>query len=174
MLRALCHKEGIGLTVLEPISVSGITVSSSAIRDALMSGQIKQANELLGRPFSLKTVVINGQRLARKLGFPTVNQAFPSRMLIPSYGVYVTRVTIEGHTKKRYGITNVGVRPTVGGNAVFAETNIFDFSGDLYGRWVKVEFLHFIREERKFDNIDSLTAQVDKDITTAKDFIKTL
>ena len=173
-MRALCAKEGIGLTVLEPISVSGITVSSSAIRDALKSGQTEKANKLLGRPFSLKTVVINGQHLARKLGFPTVNQAFPSRMLIPAYGVYVTRVTIEGRTKKYYGITNVGTRPTVGGDAVFAETNIFDFSGDLYGRWVNVEYIHFIREERKFDSIDALAAQIDKDISVAKEYIKAL
>ena len=174
MLRSLCREGGVGLTVLEPISVGGLTVSSSAIRDALISGQVEKANALLGRPFSLKTIVISGQHLARKLGFPTVNQTFPSRMLIPAYGVYVTRVTIEDRSKKYYGITNVGVRPTVGGNVVFAETNIFDFSGDLYGKWVKVEYLHFIREERKFDGIESLAAQIDKDIAETKAYISSL
>ena len=174
LLRKLCDKYGVGLTVLEPISVSGVTVSSSAIRDALISGQIELASTLLGRPYSLKTVVISGQRLARKLGFPTVNQEFPSRILIPSYGVYVTRVTVEGKKKQYYGITNVGVRPTVGGKAVFAETNIFDFSGDLYGKWVKVEYLHFIRPEQKFESIEALTAQVNKDIEKAKAYIKSL
>ena len=174
MLRKLCEDAKIGLTVLDPISVSGITVSSSAIRDALKAGETEKANALLGRPFSLKTVVISGQHLARKLGFPTVNQSFPSRMLIPSYGVYVTRVSIEGRSKKYYGITNVGIRPTVGGNTVYAETNIFDFSGDLYGRWVKVEYLHFIREERKFDDIEALASQIDKDIAEAKAYISSL
>lgn len=172
MLKELCKKTGVGLTVLEPISVSDTTVSSTAIRDALASGQIEKANALLGRPFTLKTVVIGGQRLARRLGFPTVNQAFSSRMLIPAYGVYVTRVTIEGKRKSYYGITNVGVRPTVGGDSVFAETNIFDFSGDLYGRWVKVDFLHFIRWEQKFDGIEELKLQVNQDITEAKAYIE--
>ena len=174
LLTRLCKKSGIGLTVIEPISVEGITVSSSAIRDALTSGQAEMASALLGRPYSLKTVVISGQRLARKLGFPTVNQEFLSRMLIPKYGVYVTRVTIEGSRKRYYGITNVGVRPTVGGKTVFAETNIFDFSGDLYGRWVKVEYLHFLREEIKFDGIDALAAQVNEDIDAAKRYISQL
>ena len=174
MLRTLCNSFGIGLTALEPISVLGVTVSSSAIRDALASGKIENANALLGRPFSLKTVVISGQHLARKLGFPTVNQSFPSRMLIPAYGVYVTSVTIEGRAKKYYGITNVGVRPTVGGETVFAETNIFDFSGDLYGRWVKVEYLHRIREERKFDSLEALTEQINRDISEAKSYIMSL
>lgn len=174
MLKALCEKMKIGLTVLDPISVGDITVSSSAIRDALSSGQVEKANALLGRPFSLKTVVISGQHLARKLGFPTVNQSFPDRMLIPSYGVYVTRVSIEGRSKKYYGITNVGIRPTVGGNAVFAETNIFNFSGDLYGRWVKVEYLHFIREERKFNGIEALASQIDKDIAEAKKYVENM
>lgn len=171
LLKKLCKENGIGLTVLPPIEVSGITVSSSSIRDALAAGEVETANGLLGRPYSLKTVVISGQKLARKLGFPTVNQEFPSRMLIPMYGVYVTRVTVEGLRKKYYGITNVGIRPTVGGNTVFAETNIFDFSGDLYGRWVKVEYLHFIRAEKKFDGIDTLAKQVNEDICAAKEYI---
>ena len=174
MLQKLCAESGVGLTVLDPISVSDVTVSSSAIRDALVSGKIEDANALLGRPFSLKTVVISGQHLARKLGFPTVNQSFPSRMLIPAYGVYVTSITIEGRAKKYYGITNVGVRPTVGGETVFAETNIFDFSGDLYGKWVRVEYLHHIREERKFDSLEALTEQIHRDIAEAKNYIKTL
>ena len=92
-------------------------------------------------------------------------------MLVPKYGVYVTHVTVEGKKRKFYGITNVGVRPTVGGTSLFAETNIFDFSGDLYGKTVKVEFLKFIREERHFENIDSLKEQVLLDITAAKNFI---
>lgn len=173
-LRALCKINGIGLTVISPVSVDGVTVSSSSIRDALVSGQTEKATALLGRPYSLKTIVISGQHLARKLGFPTVNQEFSSRMLIPKYGVYVTRVTVESKRRKYYGITNVGVRPTVGGTSLFAETNIFDFSDDLYGRYVKVEFLHFIRAERKFDGIDALTEQVNKDIAAAKEYINSL
>lgn len=174
LLRHFCEESGIGISVISPVSVDGITVSSSAIRDALTSGQTELATKLLGRHYSLKTVVISGQRLARRLGFPTVNQEFSSQMLIPKYGVYATRVTVEGRKKVFYGITNVGVRPTVGGKSLFAETNIFDFSDDLYGRWVKVEFLHFIRDEKKFNGIDALAAQVNEDILAVKKYFSEL
>ncbi len=171
LLRRLCEETHTGLTVLSPVTVSGITVSSSSIRDALLSGDPETAEQLLGRPFSLKTVVINGQRLARRLGFPTLNQEFSSGGLVPKYGVYVTRVYIANRKKPYYGITNVGVRPTVGGTSVFAETNIFDFSENLYGKSVKVEFLHFLRDEQKFDGLEALTAQVNSDIDNAKKYI---
>ena len=174
LLRRLCEETHTGLTVLSPVTVSDITVSSSSIRDALLSGDPKTAEALLGRPFSLTTVVINGQRLARKLGFPTVNQEFSSGGLVPKYGVYVTRVYIASRKKPYYGITNVGVRPTVGGTSVFAETNIFDLSEDLYGKAIKVEFLHFLRDEQKFDGLDALTAQVNSDIENAKKYISML
>ena len=174
LLAELCSKNNIGLSVIPPVSVSGITVSSSAIRDALADGKTEIATALLGRPYSLRTIVINGQHLARKLGFPTVNQEFPSRMLVPKYGVYVSQVTIANRRKKYFGITNVGIRPTVGGTALFAETNIFDFSDDLYGSSVKIEFLSFIREEKNFESIDALSVQVNEDIKKAKEYIKLL
>ena len=174
LLRRLCEETNTGLTVLSPVSVSGVTVSSSSIRDALLSGDPETAARLLGRPFSLKTIVISGQRLARKLGFPTVNQEFSSGGLVPQYGVYATRVYISNRKKPYYGITNVGIRPTVGGTAVFAETHIFELSENLYGKAVKVEFLHFIRDEQKFDGLEALTAQINKDIESAKKYISEL
>ena len=172
MLAELCKERGIGFTTVNAVSVSGITASSSAIRDALTDGNTELATALLGRPYSIKTVVISGQHLGRRLGFPTLNQKLPEGRLVPKRGVYVTKIAVDGYKKHYFGITNVGIRPTVGGTALFAETNIFDFSDDLYGRTVTVEFLDFLREERKFPTLTLLTEQIKKDVLTAKEYIK--
>lgn len=174
MLEELCKQKGIGFTALQAVSVSGVTASSSAIRDALMDGNTQLAGSLLGRPYALRTIVISGQQLGRRLGFPTLNQEFPTGRLVPKHGVYVTRITVDSEKRSFFGITNVGTRPTVGGTSLFAETNIFDFSGDLYGKTVKVEFLNFLREERKFPTLTLLTEQIEKDVLTAKEYIKSL
>ena len=135
------------------------------------AGEAERVTAVLGRPYSLRTVVVNGQKLARQLGFPTVNQAFSPGILVPRYGVYATRVTMQGTKKCYYGITNVGVRPTVGGETLCAETHIFDFNGDLYGKWVKVEFLSFIRGEIQFESLEALQKQVYADIAQAAEII---
>ena len=93
-------------------------------------------------------------------------------MLIPKFGVYVSEIIIENSDQKLYGITNVGIRPTVGGSTPFVETHIFDFSGNLYGLRVNIGFLKFLREERKFENLEDLTHQVNTDIASAKKFIQ--
>ena len=174
LLAELCKARSVGLTVIPKIEKDGIPVSSSAIRDLLAEGDPEKASCLLGRPYSLSSVVIDGQHLARNLGFPTVNQTPPSGMLIPKYGVYVSEIIIENSDKKLYGITNVGVRPTVGGNTPFVETHIFDFSGNLYGLRINIGFLKFLREERKFESLEELTTQVNSDITTAKEFLENI
>ncbi len=171
LLRELCKQYGIGLTVIDPISVDNVFISSSEIREKIATGEISKANLLLGRPYSINAAVINGQHLARRLGFPTVNQIFPDDKPIPKFGVYVTRVTIGYRKRNYFGITNVGVRPTVGGNTVFVETHILDLSEDLYGKALKTEFLHFIREEQKFDSLEALKQQVLSDIDVAKKII---
>lgn len=171
LLQQLCYSNGIGLSVISEVSEGGITVSSSVIRDFLLKGEPQKAARLLGRPYALRSKVINGQHLARKLGFPTVNQEIPAGMLIPKYGVYVSEIMTSTHSKKLYGITNVGIRPTVGGSTPFVETHIFDFDGDLYGSEIQVGFLSFLRSEMKFGSIDELSAQVKKDIASAKEII---
>jgi riboflavin kinase/FMN adenylyltransferase len=152
--------------VLPPVTLDGVAVSSSEIRRLLSEGDIKQANRLLCRPYSIRAEVINGQHLGRTLGFPTVNQLFPKNSTPLKNGVYVTRVRIGRGVKR--AITNVGVRPTVDGSTLCAETNIFDFDGDLYGKLLRVEFLDFIRPEQKFNSIDELRARVLADIELAK------
>lgn len=172
LLQKLCDEAGIGLTIITAVSVDGIQISSSEIRNALARGDVETAAKMLGRPYTLTSTVFSNQKLARKLGFPTANQMFEKDKLVPRKGVYVTRVLIDGAI--RYGITNVGIRPTVSDHTLCAETHIFDFSGDLYGKDITLDFLSFIREERKFDSVNDLAAQVNKDIETAKEYISRL
>ena len=170
LLAKLCHENGIGLSVIPPVIINGVTVSSSAIRSYLADGRLNDANMLLGRPYSLTAKVIDGQHLGRTLGFPTVNQKFRAGKLVVRNGVYVSRILLPDNIK--YGITNVGFRPTVDGNTLCAETNIFDYKGDLYGKTVKIEFLEFLRPEQKFESIEELSAQVHSDIKEAKAVIE--
>ena len=170
LLSKLCKKSGIGFTCVQPVTVGGITVSSSEIRTALEKGEIEFANSLLGRAFSIKEKVIDGQHLGRTLGFPTINQDMPPHKATPAYGVYLSKISCGRLC--RYGITNVGIRPTVGSDRLYAETNIFDYSGNLYEKKVKVELLKFIRPEKKFANLSELTQQVKHDIETAKNHLK--
>lgn len=172
LLKELCDSADIGLTVIKAVSVDGIQISSSAIRCALAEGKMELAAKMLGRPYTLSTEVFSNQRLARKLGFPTANQIFDQNKLVPKKGVYVTRIHVEGTEK--YGITNVGIRPTVKDHTLCAETHIFDYTGDLYGKGIKVEFLSFLRDEKKFDSVDALSLQVHEDIEKAKNYIKNI
>ena len=168
LLSKLCEEAGIGLTVLPAVLMEGIDVSSSLIRGFIESGELEQAEKYLGYPFSITAEVIGGKRLARKLGFPTVNITPPAYSVIPKHGVYLTSVSFEGSDGELFGITNIGMRPTVESEALCAETHIFDFDGDLYGKELRVNFLRFIRPERLFDSIEDLKSQVEQDIEIAK------
>lgn len=169
LLRTLCEEHGIGLSVIPEVMLGGVAVSSSAIRTALLEGRISEATMMLGRPYSLTATVCDGQHLGRQLGFPTINQVFSADKLLPLHGVYLSRSHFDNEV--RYGITNVGVRPTVSENMLCAETHIFDFTGDLYGETVTVELIDFIRPEQKFSSIEALSTQVNKDIAKARKII---
>lgn len=162
LLEKLCSENGIGLSVLDAVTLDGVSVSSSAIRKAILEGDMEFATKLLGRPYSLRERVVNGQHLARRLGFSTANQIFPSKKAVLRYGVYHVRVKVGKKTLN--GISNVGMRPTVNGSLLCAETHIFDFEGDLYGKFITVEFLEFIRPEQKFESLEALETQIKKDI----------
>ena len=171
LLTRLCESHGIGLTALDPITSGGISVSSSLIRSLIASGDMEKANQYLGYPYAITSTVVDGQKLARKLGFPTVNLTPKSNSILPKNGVYVSKIDLDGNDRELFGITNIGMRPTVKADAVCAETHIFDFEGDLYGKDIRVELLHFIRAERLFDSIEELRGQVQKDIETAEKFV---
>ncbi len=158
--------EGLGLEVLRTEMVPsehGYAVSSTKIRERLEEGDVNNAAFMLGYGYQLHGVVVAGNRLGRTIGFPTANmQLYEPLKLVPGNGVYFVKV--ETLDRKLYGMCNVGCRPTVGtGNARTIETNIFDFDEDIYGLDLKVTFLARIREEVRFDSLESLRMQLEKD-----------
>lgn len=171
-LRRLCREFGVGLSVVPPVELAGASVSSTAVRQALEQGDARLAATLLGRPYSLCAKVVNGQSLATSLGFPTANQLLPKGRQLPKAGVYATRITVEGENLPRFGISNIGSRPTVSDHTPCCETHLFDFAGDLYGKQITVEFLFFLRPEQKFKNLDVLTEQVRADIQSARQLLR--
>lgn len=166
-LRALCAEQGIEVVVVPAVLDEGEPVSTTRIKQALLAGDIPAAVRLLGHPYGFTLPVYEEKQLARRLGFPTINQRFPDGILVPRPGVYYTKVRIDGSTYG--GVSNLGRRPTVqrGGGTVL-ETHILDFSGDLYGRNVTVEFAQFLRDEEKFDSVETMRTRVTRDIEKAR------
>ncbi len=150
---------------LEEISkqeVDSLAVSSSQIRQDLETGQLEDAKNLLGRNYSLSGKVVEGKKLGRTIGFPTANiLILNEEKLIPKNGVYAVLVYVENATFK--GMMNIGFRPTVAGTSLSLEVHIFDFSQDIYGQTISVEFVHYLREEQKFASIDALKDQIHLD-----------
>jgi riboflavin kinase/FMN adenylyltransferase len=138
-------------------------LSSTRIRAALTTGDVEEAAQLLGHPYALTGIVVEGERRGRHLGFPTANLAWEQEQL-PAYGVYVTEVTGAHLPAPRRGMTNVGEKPTFGGLTVTVETHLPGFQGDLYGAHLTVRFLHRIRGEMKFAGVEELRRQIEKDV----------
>ncbi len=154
------------LLLTSAVTHEGSPVSSSRIRDSIREKRMGEATVLLGRPFALTAPVLHGKALGRTLGAPTVNQKFPAGQLVPPKGVYLTETRINGRAWR--GVSNVGSRPTVDGDApVNCETHLLGFEGDLYGQTLTVSFLKYLREERKFETLEALRAQIAEDIRAA-------
>lgn len=170
LLRRLCRRYGIRAEVSPAVLSGDIPVSSTWIRDAVAQGDMAQAQALLGRPFAIDFKVAQGNRIGRLLGTPTINQPFPPGFVLPRFGVYGSAVTVCG--KRYHGVTNVGVKPTVGSDTPLAETWIAGFDGDLYGRRVVVELLGFLRPEQKFESLDALKNQIHSDAERAKKLLE--
>ena len=163
-IEKVAQDEGLDVIRLGSVaSPAGVTVSSTKIRDAVAAGQMEAAAAMLGYEYSLLGVVVAGNRLGRTIGFPTANiQLYEPLKLLPGNGVY--SVDAETLGRKFKGMCNIGVRPTVrAGGQRTIETNIFDFDEDIYGLDLKVTFHHKIRDERRFDSIDALQAQLAAD-----------
>lgn len=166
LLQTLCDRRGVELTVVPPVKEGGEKVSSTRIRAAVEAGDISLANRLLGRPFGFSLEVIHGNHIGTGLGTPTINQAIPEGFVLPKFGVYASWCRVGG--EYFYGVTNVGVKPTVGSDRVLAETWMPDFQGDLYGKRVRVFLLEFLRPERKFHSLDELKAAIRENGEQAK------
>ncbi len=163
-IERIAEEEGLDVVRLGSVtSPSGVTVSSTKIRDAVAAGEMETAAAMLGYEYSLLGVVVAGNRLGRTIGFPTANiQLYEPLKLLPGNGVYSVEAETLGHKYK--GMCNIGVRPTVrAGGQRTIETNIFDFDEDIYGLDLKVTFHHKVRDERRFDSIDALRSQLAAD-----------
>lgn len=141
---------------------------SSDVRKALLEGDVQRAAEILGRPWSVVATVEEGRKLGRTIGFPTANMML-GEIIAPRQGVYACRATVDGKTYD--AVSNFGRRPTVGADAPLLETNFFDFDSDLYGREIEVEFIAFLREEKKFNGLEELSAQIALDCKQAKEIL---
>lgn len=174
LLRKECDKYGVALTVKSSITATiygeKVKVSSTIIKKLISNGDVETANELLGRPFTLKGVVINGNKIGRTISVPTVNQSLPKMRVSPRFGVYDSVFKVEN--KSYPSVTNIGIRPTVNKNEenTTCETHIIGQSLDLYGLIVEVEFHRFNRQEEKFSTLDDLKAQIKKDIKHSMDY----
>ena len=161
MLKELSTKYGYELYVMEPCNYEDEVISSTRIRNELLSGNVDKAMKMLNRPYCIKGKVVHGKKLGRAIGFPTANLDYSKEALIPKKGVYYTNVQWQGKIYK--GITSVGNNPTVNGDKLTIETYILDFNNDLYGHNIKVYFIKKIRDEKKFNSIDDLVMQLKKD-----------
>ena len=160
--------------VMSPIYCDGQRVSSTLIRHLLNEGNVEQARIFLGYYPFLMGKVVSGDKRGREIGFPTLNLDLPQTILVPSRGVYVVKVTVDG--KVYGGVANIGCKPTFKSDQVSnVEVHIFDdFNRDIYGQVVKVEFIHYLRPEQTFNNINQLIERIHLDIVQAKEYLKQL
>ena len=162
-LKPIASSIGIELIELEPfVHPDLIPVSSTKIRKALEEGKVEEAAEMLGYGYALRGVVVAGNRLGRTIGFPTANmRLYEPLKLVPGRGVYVVEAEVLG--KKYRGMTNIGLRPTVGGSFTTIETHILDFDEDIYGLPLRIGFLRRLRDEVHFPSLEALKGQLEKD-----------
>ncbi|MBQ9647688.1 MAG: riboflavin biosynthesis protein RibF [Oscillospiraceae bacterium] len=173
LLRDWCAAHGLGCDVISKVELGGVTVSSTHIRALVEDGDVERAAEFLGHPYAMTGEVAHGHRLGSTELFPTVNLMPEAWRVLPRRGVYAARATLWGGGVLA-AVTNVGVRPTVGGgdDTVSVETHLIDWDGDIYGQPFKVEFLRFLRDERPFGSVPELHAQIEADIAAARRFIR--
>lgn len=169
-LARLCSDYGVEVIVCDPVVYNGDTVSSTRIRGCIADGEIESANEMLNYSFSVETVVGSGNHIGTKISTPTINQKLTDGVIVPKFGVYASKVTVDDNVY--IGATNIGVHPTVGECAPVCETHLLDSTLDLYDKKVKTELLKFIRPEQKFESVDELKFQIAYDIKTIKDYFK--
>ncbi len=162
---------GYKVQIVDPYRENGLTVSSSIIRAALQEGEVEAAHNWLGRPYSVSGIVTHGDARGRELGFPTANISTHPQRLLPKIGVYACRVKVENDT--HLAVTNIGLRPTFGDGQLLPtlETHLLDYSGDLYGKKISVEFLERLRDEKKFAGIEELIHQINTDIAHTREAV---
>lgn len=165
---ALLKKEGLTVETQAEVIMDSARVSSTRVRLALLAGNHELANHLLGRSYFMMGRVVHGDKLGRKLGYPTANIHL-HRKVSPVMGIYVVKV--HGLMKKPLpGVANIGIRPTIGGTRSLLEVHLFNFNQAIYGKYVSVEFCHKLRDEERYDSLDALKAQIDIDAEQAREY----
>lgn len=170
-LSELGVERGLEVEVVELLSLEGIPLSSSEIRRHIALGDVEWAAAALGRPHVLDGVVVAGEGRGRSIGVPTANVAVTPRTQLPANGVYAGHVELHGSARRVPAVTNVGVRPTFGGERLTVEAHLLDFDGDLYGVPLAVELEHRLREERRFSDAKELVTQIRADIAQGRDLL---
>ncbi|MCB2050401.1 MAG: bifunctional riboflavin kinase/FAD synthetase [Novosphingobium sp.] len=167
MLATLSASHGFSTRAVPPVALGGAPVSSSRIRDALQAGDCETATALMTRPYAVRSTVQHGDKRGRTIGYPTANLSMGA-YLRPRFGIYAVtgRVLPTGQVLK--GAANIGIRPTFDPPVELLEPFFFDFSGDLYDQEIEIAFHHFLRPEAKFDSLEDLTKQMDKDCEEAR------
>ncbi len=180
-LQVLVAKYGIPVTIVPlemheddlPLIEEETRISTSLIRQTLETGELEKANRLLGRAYTLMGKVIKGQQLGRTIGFPTANLELPEDKFLPRQGVYAVRVSDINHSdiiNNRWGVMNIGDRPTVNGTNLTIEVHLLDFAGDLYDKKLQIQLEKFLRPQQKFSSLEALKTQIQLDCTTARKF----
>lgn len=171
LLKALGEDRGFRADKIDPVRFKDFVVSSTRVRHLIGEGRVDEAGALLGRHYALDGVVVHGDGRGRELGYPTANLETQNELL-PAYGIYATIAVID-HVFYP-AVTSVGIRPTIGDNRVMVETYLLDASMDLYGKSMRVAFVRWLREERKFDSLDLLTTQIGADCEAARQVLADL
>lgn len=163
---------GIEVLAATPYDIDGQRISSSLVRELLLQGQVGKARHYLQRPYTLRGTVVKGRQVGRQLGFPTANLVpLSPTSIVPANGVYAVTVRIGDEQMQYLGVMNIGHRPTFDGGETSLEVHLLDFSGDLYGKELTVSFLERLREERRFNTPEALTAQMQKDVADLQQII---
>ena len=169
---AWCAREagrfGFEVEIVAPVMISGVRVSSGLIREALAAGDMARAAQLLGRPYSMRSRVIHGERLGRTLGYPTANLRL-HRLRTPLAGIFAVRVRSPALNAPNWpGVASLGTRPTVNGAEHLLEVHLFDFEGELYGAELEVEFVARLRDEQRFESVAAMVEQMHRDAAAAR------
>ncbi|MCR5390289.1 MAG: riboflavin biosynthesis protein RibF [Lachnospiraceae bacterium] len=173
LLKALSRQYGYETVKIDKVMRLGDTVSSTRIRDLVLCGNMEESTELLGSPYTFRGVIRHGRQLGRTIGMPTANIVPEKGKLIPPFGVYFSKVVFEEDGSEKYGISNIGVKPTVKDDtSVNIETYLYDTDGDLYGREIQVSLIHFKRPERKFADVEALKKAMHADTEEGRKYFK--
>jgi len=170
LLQEASRKHGFGLEAMPTVAQGGVRVSSSAVRAALAAGRLAEAEALLGRPYSISGRVVHGDKLGRQIGYPTANVQLRHNRP-PLSGIFAVR-TLDAQGRSYDGAASLGLRPTVDDSGLAKlEVHLFDFAGNLYGQHLRIDFLHKIRDEEKFADLDALKARIARDCAIAKELL---